>query len=267
MCLRAGSSVSSSPSDHDAIGREIAHERGLSLPKKRRGSHKDYRASTRGPGGLAWSTRARQLRSQLGIYRPALPERSRRLISQTLRAWIVAVQTTATDALLLAAAELFRSRRADALLMIMAVLRDDLLSDQRQLGLRRLQRDRDAPTREAQSMSACRDPDELRSQRLSVSVTVVSSRHADRDTQTEARQISFTEGLRPSWRYRQPHQTLRGCRVAAATGTGGWSPGRPDSARGPGCSQGVLTRAGQGQSGRNGGAGTASRCACRCALS
>jgi len=37
---------------------------------------------------------------------------------------------------------------ADALLMlmIMAVLRGDLLSDQRQLGLRRLQRDRDAPT-------------------------------------------------------------------------------------------------------------------------
>lgn len=193
--------------------------------------------------------------------------RSRRLISQTLRAWIVAVQTTGTDALRLAAAELFRSRRADALLMIIAVLRDDLLSDQRQLGLRRIQRDRDAPTREAQSISACRDPDELRSQRLSVSVTVVSSRHADGDTQTEARQIRFTEGLRPSWRCSQPHQALRGCRVALRQAQEAGRQGALTVRADPGCSQGVLDAGWQGQSGRNGGAGTASRCACRCALS
>jgi hypothetical protein len=67
---------------------------------------------------------------------------------------------------------------ADALLMIMAVLRGDLLFDQRQLVTGGLQGGRDAPTREAQSMSACHDSYQLCSRRCTASAHGVSSRHA-----------------------------------------------------------------------------------------
>ena len=85
---------------------------------------------------------------------------------------------TATEALLAFADKLFSSRAADAWLMMMAVLRGDLLFDQRQLALRRLQRGRDAPATEAQSMSACHDPYQLCSRRRTISANVVPNRHA-----------------------------------------------------------------------------------------
>jgi hypothetical protein len=54
------------------------------------------------------------------------------------------------------------ARVADALLMIITVLRGDLRFDQRQLALRRFQCDRYAAARETQSVSACCDPDAAR---------------------------------------------------------------------------------------------------------